>query len=102
MNANADVNLFGLVLFGIVGTELRLYMLGALHGIHNRREVHQEAITHGLDDLAVMIGDRLVDNLIMNCEYPQHASFVSAHLAAEANDVGKHNGSKPASLSGPR
>jgi hypothetical protein len=34
-----------------------------------------------------MLGYGFTDKLIMDVQQPQHVSFVSAHLAAEAHDV---------------
>ena len=41
--------------------------------------------------VAVMRVDSLLDELVMDVEQPQHAGFVGAHLAAEADDVGEHD-----------
>ena len=64
----------------------------------DRREVDQEGITNGFDDMAVMFSHCLLDNLVMHFQQPQHAGFVRAHLAAEADDVGEHDRRQPAGL----
>jgi len=40
----------------------------------------------------------LVDESVMDVEQPHRAGFVSAHLAAEAGDVGEHDRGQPPSL----
>ena len=55
MDADADVNLLGFLLLGVVRPELGLNLLGALHGMDDGGKVHQEGITNGFDDMAVMI-----------------------------------------------
>ncbi len=52
--------------------------------------------------VAVMLGHCLLDELIMDVQQPQHAGFVAAHLAAEADDVGEHDRGQPSRLCGPR
>ena len=66
MPMHADVDLIGLVLFSVVGMKLGLDTLGTLHGVHYRGKVHQETIAHGLDDVAVVGGDGLFDDLVMH------------------------------------
>src|SRR4051794_35895547 len=102
MNANADMNLFALVFLVIVTTELSLNVLGTLDGVDDRRKVHQEPIAHGLDDLAVMVSDRLVDDLIMDGEHFEHTGFIGPHQAAKADDVRKHNRGEATGLGWPR
>jgi len=92
MNADADVNLFALIFLGVVSAKLRLDTLGTLHSVNDRGEVHQEAITHSLDDCPMIVSDRLLDDLIVDSEHPQRAGFIGAHLAAEAHEVGEHDG----------
>ena len=99
MNADADVNLFGFLFLGVVRPQLGLNLLGALHGVDDGRKVHQEGITDGFDDLAVMGTHRLLNELIMDVQQPQHAGFVRAHLAAKADDVGEHDRREFAGLS---
>ena len=81
-----------------MSTELVLNLLGALHGMYHRREIDQERITDGFDDVTVMSSDGLMNELVMNLEQPQHAGFVRAHLTAEADHVGEHDGGELASL----
>ena len=52
VDADADVNLFASLFLGVVGSELGLNLLRALHGVDDGGKVHQEGITHGLDDRA--------------------------------------------------
>src|SRR5262245_22153339 len=54
-------------------------------------EIYQEGIADGLDDLTVMLGHHLPDELIMDLQQSQHAGFIGPHLAAKADDVGEHN-----------
>ena len=66
MNTNTDMNLFSFFLVGIVCPQLRVNRLCALHGMDHRGEVHQEGIAHGLDDMAVMLSDSLLNDLVMD------------------------------------
>jgi hypothetical protein len=74
-----------------VHPQLGLNVLGALYRMDHGREVYQEGIADGLDDRPVMLGDCVLNDLIMDTQQPQHAGFVAAHLPAEADDVGKHD-----------
>src|SRR6266850_5942409 len=94
MNADADVDLLSFILLRVMSTKLGLNVLRALHGMDYGGEVHQEGIADSFDDRAVMLSHRLLDELIMDVQQPQHARFVGAHLAAKANDVGEHDGSE--------
>jgi len=85
-----------------MGQELPLNLLGTVHGMNYRREVYEEGIPNGLDDVTMMLGDRLADNLIVYLQQPQHAGFVSPHLATEADDVGEHDRGQPPCLCGLR
>src|SRR5712692_654050 len=68
------------------------------YSVDHGREVHQKGIAHCLDDVAVMFGDGLLSDLIVNFQHPQHAGLIRAHLAAEAHDVGEHDGGQFAGL----
>jgi len=81
-----------------MSTGLVLNALSTLHGVDDRRKVHQERIADGLDDVAVMLSDGLLDELVMDGEHPQHAGFISTHLAAKAHYVGEHDGGQFARL----
>src|SRR5262245_1818380 len=102
MNTNAHVNLFARLLLCVVGTELSLNLLRTLHGVDDGGEVYQEGVAHNLNDRAVMLSDRLANDVIMHLEQPQHAGLVAAHLAAEAHDVGEHDRGQPSRLCGLR
>jgi hypothetical protein len=54
-------------------------------------KVHEKGVTHGLDDYPVMFSNRLLDNLIVNIQQPQHTGFIAAHLTAKAHHIGEHN-----------
>ena len=62
MDADADVNLFGWLFLGVVSPELGLNLLGALHGVDDGGKVHQKGIADGLDDRAVMLSHRLLND----------------------------------------
>jgi hypothetical protein len=98
MNADAEVKLFLLGFLGIVRPQLPLNLLGALHSVDNGGKVGEECVTDGFDDYAVMFTHRLLDELIMDVQQPQHTGFISAHLAAEADDVRKHDRGQPPML----
>src|SRR5262249_52719239 len=56
----------------------------------------------GLDDVAMMRGYGVLDNLIMDGQPLEHAGFIAAHLAAKTHDIGEHDRSESARLSGSR
>ncbi len=60
----------------------------------HRGEIDHKGIAHGFNDAAVMVGYGLLDDLVMQGQHLQRASFVVAHLMAEAGDVGEHDGSE--------
>jgi hypothetical protein len=78
--------------------KLRLNLLGTLNSVDYGGKVHQEGVTNGFDDVAMMHNDSLRDDLIMDVEQPQHAAFIRAHLAAETNNIGEHDGGQPSLL----
>ena len=79
MDANADVNLLGCFLLGVVAAELSLDLLSALYGVDDGGKVHQKGITHGFDHRAMMGSHSLLNHLIMNVKQPQRdAGFRSA------------------------
>src|SRR5262245_38206042 len=45
-----------------------------------------------------MFADSVLDELIMHLQQPQHAGFIAAHLTAEADNVGEHDGCQVTSL----
>src|SRR5215813_7474349 len=92
MNANAHVDLVGCLLLGIVRTELCLNPLGALHSVNDRGEIDQKAITRRFDDVPLMGGDSLLNDLVMGFQEAQRTGFVATHLAAETHNIGEHNG----------
>src|SRR5262245_442781 len=98
MNTDTDVNLVGRLLGSVVSPELSVNLLGALHGMNHRGEVYQKGIANGLDNRAVMLGDSLLNELIMGFQQSQRAGFVAAHLAAKAYDVGEHDRGQLAGL----
>jgi hypothetical protein len=71
--------------------ELGLDLLRALHGVDDRRKVHQKGVSHGFNDRAVMGGYGLLNHAIVDVEQAEHAGFVGPHLAAKADDVGEHD-----------
>ena len=77
VNADADVNLLSWLFLSVVGTQLCLNLLGALHGMDDRGKVYQKGIAHRFDDRAVMLSDRLLNDAIMDVQQPQHAGFVA-------------------------
>ncbi len=74
-----------------MGTELYLNLLRALHGVDDGGKVYQERITDGFDNRTMMRYHGPLNNLVMEVQQPQRPSFISAHLAAEADDVGEHD-----------
>jgi hypothetical protein len=98
MDADAHVNLFGGSSLRIVRPEPRLNLLRTLDGVDGGGEIDQEAIAHRFDDLPVVIGHQLVDELVMGFQQLEGARLVAAHLAAKADDVGEHNCRQPLSL----
>ena len=98
VNADADVNLLGWFLVYVVSAELGVNLLGTLHGMDDGREVYEEGIPDRFDDGTMMLAHSLLDQPIMHVEQPQRAGLVAAHLAAKADDVGKHDRRQPPSL----
>jgi hypothetical protein len=98
MDADTDVNLLGYLFAGIVSTKLLLNELGTPHGMDYRRELYQKGITNSLNHVAVILGHGLPHELVMDFQQPQHAGFVSAHLATKAHYVGEHDGVQLAGL----
>ena len=49
------------------------------------------ASTNGFDDVAMMLGYGLLDDLVVNSQRAQHAGFIGAHPAAKARYVSEHN-----------
>ena len=47
----------------------------------------------------LMGGDRLLNDLVMDVQQSHRAGFVGTHLAAKADDVGKHDRRQPPILS---
>ena len=92
MNTNADVNLLGFLLLGVVRPQLALNRLRTLHSVDDGGEVHEKRITDSFDDMTVMNTHCLLDNLIVNLQQPQHPRFVRSHLTTKADDVREHDG----------
>jgi hypothetical protein len=91
VDADAQVQLLAGLFLSVVGFELLLDRLGALDSVDHGGEVHQKGVADGFDDVAMMRGDGLVDELVMVGQALEHAGFVSAHLTAKADDVGEHD-----------
>jgi hypothetical protein len=98
VDANADMDLLGFFLVAIVSTELRLNLLGTLYGVDHGGKVHQKGVTDGFDDNTMMLSHCLPNDLVMNLQQPQRASFIVAHLATKAHDVGEHDSGQLAGL----
>ena len=95
------MNLLAGLFLGIVGFELVLDMLGALDGVNYGGKIHQKGVTNSFDNVTMMLGHGLLDELVMDGEALQHAGFVGPHLAAKADDVREHDGGELArSISG--
>src|SRR5205823_3701981 len=62
----------------------------------------QKGVTDRFDNRAMMRDHGLLDNLVVDVEQVQHTGFISAHLPAEAYDVGEHDRGELANLSRPR
>jgi len=70
VDADAHVDLLGCLFLGVVSTELGMNVLGALHGVDYGGEVHQEGITDGLNDVAVILSHSLLDDLVVDGQQP--------------------------------
>jgi hypothetical protein len=66
VDADAEVKLFGGRFVSIVGAKPGLDLLGTAHGIDDGRELDEEAIAGGLNDVAMMLRHRLLDDLVMD------------------------------------
>ena len=70
MNADADMDLFYLLLPNVMRTKLRLNLLGTLNSVDYGGKVHQEGVTDGFDDVTMMPSDSLCDELTVDVEQP--------------------------------
>ncbi|HJY81106.1 MAG TPA: hypothetical protein VKK81_08490 [Candidatus Binatia bacterium] len=68
MDANTDVNLLGGLFVEVVGVKLGLDLLGTAHGIDDGRELDEEAIPGGLNEVAMMLRHYLLDDLVMDVQ----------------------------------
>jgi len=98
MDPDADVNLLSRLFVCIVGAELGVNLLGALHSVDHGGRVHQKGIANRLDDRAVMLGNCLLNDVVMDLQQPQRAGFIAAHVTAKADDVGEHDRGQPSIL----
>jgi hypothetical protein len=98
MDADADMNLVGFFLCGVVCPQLRLNLLRTLHGMNHGRKIDQEGIPDSFDDPAVVFRDQLLDEGIVDFEQSQHPGFVCAHLTAESDHVREHDRGELAGL----
>jgi hypothetical protein len=98
MEADAYVNLVGLVVRGIVSMELGLNSLGALHGMDDGGKLEQEAVAGSLNHVTRILSHGLLDDVIVGSQQPQRASFIGTHLAAKAHHIGEHDGGEFARL----
>jgi hypothetical protein len=99
MEANTHMDLPSCFCLGVVGPELLLNLLCALHGMHHRGKVYEERIANGLDDRPVMHSHGLVDGPIVRLQQLQHARFIVAHLATKAHNVSEHDRGQVTGLS---
>src|SRR6266508_3101638 len=98
MEADTHVNLLGLLFLGIVGTKLCLNTLRALGGVDDGGKLDQEAVSGSLNDVVLMRSYSLLDDLVMNGQYPQRAGFVGTHLATKTHHICEHDGGQSAGL----
>jgi hypothetical protein len=80
------------------GFVARLVHEGDYVVLDDREPIDQEGSVHDLNDMPVMLSHRLVDDLVMRLQQPQHTRFIGAHLAAKAYDVREHDGGQAAAL----
>ena len=70
---------------------------GARHRVDDAAELGQKAVAHQLEDAAVVLLDRRLEQLpAVRSEPLKRAGFVLLHEAAVADDVGGENGGEPA------
>ena len=66
---------------------------GALHGIDDAGELDQRAVADGLDDAAVMLADRRIDQFAaMRLHAFERADLICAHEARSHHVGGKDRG----------
>ena len=81
---------------GIVGQHRLLDGNGAGDGIDHAGEFHQQTITSGLHDTAMVAGDDAIDALLaVRLERVQCADLIGLHQAAVMRDINRHDGGQP-------
>jgi hypothetical protein len=73
-----------------------LHLDRALNGLEHARKLHERAVAHQLDDAAVMLGDRRLDELPTQGFQPgDRAGLVDRHQPQVADHVGGQDGREP-------
>jgi hypothetical protein len=67
------------------------------HRFNDARELDQDAVTGGLDDASLVLGDARIDQFTaMRLEVREGASLIRSHQPAIADDIGGEYGCEPA------
>jgi hypothetical protein len=59
--------------------------------VDDRGKIHQKGITNRFNHCAMIRRHGLLDDLVMRLQQSQRTSFIGAHLATKADDVGEHD-----------
>ncbi len=82
MHSDAEVNATLLGYFRIAFSHAHLYGKRAFHRVNHAGELNKRTITHQLDDIAAVISDTGVDQLVpMAFERAKHTHLISLHEA---------------------
>ncbi len=97
VNAEAELHAFFVRQAGVVLGKRALDFGGGTNGIHNARELRQQAVAHGFEDATVVLGERRVDEIgAQALEGRQRAFLVRANQARVTDQIGGQNGGETA------
>jgi hypothetical protein len=97
VDADAKADALAFIDVGIAVFHALLHHDGAAHRIDDRRELDENAVTRGLDDTALVLGDQRIDELpAMALERGERPFLVGAHEARVSRHVRGKDGGEPA------
>ena len=97
IDADAKADVLAFIDVGIAVFHALLHHDGAAHRINDRGELDENAVTRGLDDTALVLGDQRIDELpAMALERGERPFLVGAHEARVSRHVRGEDGGEPA------